>query len=235
MGPDVRTWLRLAREGVLGKPAAYRDGERVFAREDGVAAAFLLTDGHVEIFQTAPDGRAFVVRVLGAPCLFGVLEACGAEPRYLEGVRGLGRAEIFEIALETFHAILHREPAAALECLATTAMAFCRVAETEGARLVETEVLLAAVLLVWGELFGQDTSHGRVIKLRRSQAGIAGTVGASERHVQRLISAWRKRRMIDIHRGRYLILDAEALRQVSDGLELGLLHRVARLPGWVYG
>lgn len=224
----------MALAGELGPTRVLGDRELIFELGARADAAYFLSDGYVEIFQCLPDGRSLTVRVLGAPCVFGVLETCGGERAFLESTRVLEHAILHRVEVDELHRLLHQHPDAALECLATTCMAFCRVAETETARLVEAEALLAGTLLLYARLFGEATQKGQRITLKRSQADFAGVVGASERQVQRLLSDWKTQGIIDKHEGRYIVVEAQALQQRALGFEEGFIHLVDVVPAWVY-
>lgn len=231
----MRTWSTLAQKGALGEAREFSDGEVILQRDEPAEAAYYLASGHVEILQSTHDGRSMVVRVLCAPCLFGVIEACGDQPRNLETARALKHAAVHVVPLPEFHRVLSSQRLAALECLAATARAFGHAAITEAARLVETEVLLSAMLVLWAEEFGKDGPQGRVIKLQRTQRQMADAVGTSERHVQRLISAWRARGFIAQERGRWVLCDTAFFKNLAAGYEHGLLSRALPLPLWAGG
>jgi len=93
---------------------------------------------------------------------------------------------------------------------------------------------LAAVLCVYGDLFGVDTEFGRRIELRRSLVDLAGVVGASERQVQRLLAVWKERGLVDKLDARYVVQNRAALATIAGGFEAGWVHRAHDVPAWVY-
>lgn len=230
----VRTLVKLAHQGLLGRASVLQDRQVIFERGEPACASYFLADGYVEIFQRTETGASMVVRLLCGPCLFGVLETTAAEPRYLESTRVIEHAIVHRIEMAALQRLLHTQPELAREVLATTAMAFCRVADTEMARMVDTEALLAAALCVYGDLFGVDTEFGRRIELRRSLADLAGVVGASERQVQRLLAVWKERGLVDKRDARHVVQNRAALANIAGGFESGWVHRAHDVPAWVY-
>jgi CRP-like cAMP-binding protein len=226
----MQTWKALAGSGKLGTAKVLEDGAVVFTRGQPARCAYVLIDGVVELYQDLDDAQ-LVVRWLRGPSLFGIIEACGGASLYLESVRVCGHAILHEIETERLHKLLRQNPQAALECLADAANAFCRVAETESARLASTDRLLAAALLVYGELFGVPEEGGIRIELRRSQADLANVVGVSERQVHRLLKDWEG--IVDKERGRYVLRQPETLAKIAAGFEKGMVHSSMPPPGWV--
>ena len=223
----MREWTRVTREGGVGAARVYADGEQVFARGDPASHVYFLREGSVEIVQRSSAGAAIVVKILVGPTLFGAIEPLASEPAFLETVRVLSRAVVHAMPTAKYLALLESRPHLAFESLIDTARAFCVAARFESSRLDDTEALLANLLLAYVELFGVDDGERVRIELRRTQADLADAIGAGERSVNRILTAWERDGVLVKTKGNHVIARADFLVERAGDLYGSLVHRWA--------
>ncbi len=209
----------------LGRTRPLNDRERVLVKDSPATHAYFLEEGSIEILQENGSGAALVVKILGAPNLFGVIELIGHEPRYLETVRALGPGRIRPLPKAVFLELLRSSPAACYACLENTCQAFCSAARFEPAHLVATEQKLANFLLALFDCGGTPTGAGVRLGLKRNQADFADAIGASERSVSRILALWQEEGLIAKKRGQYELLNRFGLEAIAGELRGSLLFQ----------
>lgn len=223
----VRHWSTLVAGKRFGAARRRADGDVVFAKGDPLDHVYALVAGAVEILQPAlaATDATVVVKLLAAPTLFGAIEALGDEPRALESVRALGDTDVVAIERAAFRATIAADLAAAHECLLDVGRAFCVAAKFEPSRLADVDARLAAMLLAYVDVCGEPWDGGVRMRVKRTQADLAGAIGASERTVNRVLADWKARGFVDKNDARYIVHDAPALHALAGELAGALVHR----------
>jgi CRP/FNR family cyclic AMP-dependent transcriptional regulator len=170
---------------------------------------FVLKRGRVNIYRVTADGRKLITATIGPGTIFGEMSLVG------QGMRG----SFAEAATDCTLCVMSR---ADLEHLITTRpLVALRLVEVLAARLAQAEELLetlafkgvparlAAMLL---HLAGPD---GREL-VGVTHQDLAEMVGAYRETATRILNDFRARGLIDHHRGRIRILDAEGLRRLVE-------------------
>jgi hypothetical protein len=100
-------------------------------------------------------------------------------------------------------------------------------ARFEAGRLFEADVLLANLLIAYGDVFGVRSDQGLELRIKRSQTELAQAIGASERQVNRLISDWRQCKKLDKRAAKYILRDERYFADQAAPLRSSLIHRAA--------
>jgi CRP-like cAMP-binding protein len=223
----MKQWSAICAEGRFGLPLRFDDRSIIFSRGDVADAVYFLHSGAVEILHDSNDGRAVLVKILVAPCLFGSIEQLGGSPHYLETVRVLGEATMVRVGGRAFMDQLRTDVRLSNECLVDVGTAFCVAAQLEPARLFGLESQLAAVLLAYGDAVGNKTPLGAIrLRVARTQADLAAAIGASERSITRCLADWKKSAIIDKRAGKYFLLEVDRLIDIAGPLQSGIVHRL---------
>ncbi len=220
----MEAWQKLAAAGGAGRIERAAPGRMIFGSGDAATEAFVLLEGCVEVVHLLDDGRSLVVKLLVAPTLFGAIEVLAGEPLYLESVRPLVGSRLCRLPAATVRSLHEQYPALARETLIDTATAFCAAARAEPGTVATIDALLARLFLAYVDLFGARVPAGVRIGLRRTQHDFAGSVGASERQVQRLLVDWKRRGLIGKSNGYYVVRKEAALGDIAGPLAGSLIH-----------
>jgi CRP/FNR family cyclic AMP-dependent transcriptional regulator len=221
----MKTWQQLAEEGALGARTPSPDRELLLMHGEPARRCHFLYSGAAEIFHTTAEGRSAVVKLVTAPTLLGLPEIMAGESEYLAGIRMAGEAVTFAMEREPFFTIMESNRAASLEATRDISLAFTGAARQEPARLFDTEVVLAALLLAYADVFGEANGDRVLLTLKRSQAELAEAVGASERQVQRVLQQWKAESLVAKEGGRRVILRPDIVREIAGPLADGMVHR----------
>ena len=231
----MQSWLERAEAGALGNPTKKSDREVVFERHDPARDVFLVREGAVEIFQRTAEGFSTVVKILAAPSLFGHGEALSDEALYLESTRLVGDGRLHRMDKEKFIAMVKSDAALGYECLVDTCAMFMVSARFEPARMLETEALLANLLLSYAAVAGRVDEDGVRLELRRTQDDLAQAIGAAERSVNRVFARWKRDDLVIKKEGKYTLRSPRALVDIAGEL-LGSLthpkHLLESTPWW---
>ncbi len=218
-------WSTLADAGEVGVARAYDDQEVIARRGDPANACWYHATGALEVFQPGDDGRSYLARLLIAPNIICLKECLAGEASYLQTVRALERASLVCIERERALALLMANPALSLRTLVEVSRAFCGAARLESNRLHGTESLLANVVLAYCEACGEPWDGVVRMRVKRTQADLAECIGANERSVNRILTAWKAQGLVDKRDARMLVLDAERLAERVDDGARALVHR----------
>mgnify|MGYP000194252297 CR=1 FL=1 len=186
-------------------------------------ASYVLVEGAVAIVHRGEDGTSVVVKILGAPTLFGVLEAVTDAPMWLESVHAIGAAKGLRLSKAAFRAHLD-DNAASKECLVDLAHAFAVSASYETAHLASSTSKLAALLLAVGDVASEAYNTDRKLSIKRTQADWAAMAGVSERTVHTCFRRWMADGVVGRDEGRVVLLRRDALLDEAGELARALVH-----------
>jgi CRP-like cAMP-binding protein len=221
----MQTWRKLAQEGALGKALHFKDLAVLFGRGDAAKDVYLLFDGAYEVYQESDQGSSVVVKVVTGPTMPGSVELIAGEPNYQESIRIAGQATLYRVPARDYFRILSTNPRASYESLVDISLCFAGAAKFEASRLHDADVLLATLLLAYGDLFGRKVAAGVRVELKRSQAQLSAAIGCTERSVNRVLTGWREQGVALKLAGRYLLKDVDALSRIAGPLRGALVHR----------
>lgn len=218
-------WSALAEAGEVGVARAFADQDVVARRGEPATACWYHATGTLEVFQPGDDGSSYLARLLLAPNIICLKECMAGEASYLQTVRALEHASLVRIERERALALLMANPALSLRTLVEVSRAFCGAARLESNRLHGTESLLANVVLAYCEACGEPWDGVVRMRVKRTQADLAECIGANERSVNRILTAWKAQGLVDKRDARLLVLDAPRLAERVDDGARALVHR----------
>jgi CRP-like cAMP-binding protein len=199
-------------------------GAIVFRAGEPAESLYVLVEGVVRVFHTAPTGEELTVKHLLAPATFAEMELL-AEDELLEDVEILERARLIKIPAAQFRAFLAEDAWAARVLLIDISARFCSAARHERAPFFDLPVRLAAYLLSLAELFGRPSSEGLLIRYPVTQADLADGLGVVVRSVRRTLTEWKSKGWIGQHKGWIVIKNKPELEALAHGLRFNLNHR----------
>lgn len=207
----------------------YRAGRRVLREGEAATGVCVLVSGGVRITHQAPGGDEgeAVGQLLGAPALFGEAET-------LIGIASLESAvtvvpsEVIRIPKESFDRLVRTEPRFAYGLVRDLMERLCIAREHERALAFSpVESRLASFLLDHAKLFSSRLQGGGLLlEVRLSQQLLAGSLAVSRKTINQTMRRWTDEEIIAKRRGRYVILDVEALEKRAVSAHFGLAHRL---------
>ncbi len=189
-------------------------GTTLYAADRPTEVLFILKEGRVQLYRLSADGRRLITAVLEAGAIFGEMVMLGQnlDDSYAEA------------ASPCLLCLMGRNDVKTL-LLGDPRIAF-RIAETLGRRLIETERRLLDIalkrvperiadLLV---LLARPSPAGLLSKqmeVRYTHEELADLAGTYRETVTRALNEFRGKGLIEMQRGKIVVLDAEGLRRLS--------------------
>jgi CRP-like cAMP-binding protein len=200
---DVRAVLALARR------RAFRRGEVVFHRGDLADSVHLVTKGRFEVCVGTPLGDVVALAIRGAGDTFGELAVVTGEERTAT-VTALEPAETLVVRGSELRLLAQRHHALDEVLVRLLAMQVQRLSEllVEAYTVDADERVLRRLLELLRVYGGQPPV---TVPLR--QEDLAALAGTSRATVNRVLRRAERDGLVELHRGRTVVLDAAGLRR----------------------
>jgi CRP-like cAMP-binding protein len=152
---------------------------------------------------------------MGPGEVFGEVAVLDGEPRSAT-ITALEPCELVIIQRNDFFHFLERAPQAAIKLLEVLARRLRRLSErVEDTAFLDVPGRLAKQLVRLAERYGQKEGEGVCIELKLSQQELGDLVGATRESVNKQLRAWVAEAIVEQSRGKIVILDLEALRDMG--------------------
>jgi CRP/FNR family transcriptional regulator/CRP/FNR family cyclic AMP-dependent transcriptional regulator len=192
---------------------SYRRGDAIVRKGDPGDSMFLILTGQVKIVLPSEEGEEAILGVLDAGECFGELSLLDGEPRSATVV-ATDPTEVLVVDREQFLAAVAANPRIAIDLLRILAGRLRETDEAvEDAVFLDVPARLAKRLLELAQDYGGDGAEGTEIGLKLTQADLAAMVGATRESINKHLSAFRARGVLDVRRGRIIIRRPEDLRR----------------------
>jgi CRP/FNR family cyclic AMP-dependent transcriptional regulator len=205
----------LERIAALATQKSYRRGEIVFSAGDVGDSLFGVVSGRIRISTGNADGREIFLNIMEPGDSFGEIALLDGGTRTATAT-ATEAAELVSIRREPLFELLAREPKTALELLRLCGE---RLRWTSGLledwSFLDAPARLAKRLLSLGELHGEDSAGGRVVRI--SQEELANFLGVSRQAVNEQLQDWKARGWVSLGRGTVTVRDAAALKRSISG------------------
>lgn len=183
------------------------EGETLFQKGDGGEALYGVRRGQIRIETGAADGSRLTLNFLGAGDLFGEVAVLDGQSRTADATAG-EPTELFVLRREDFLAHLEREPRVAVKLI----ILLCQRIRWMSERMEESVLQPLSVRLA-RRLCALASDFGSEVHISQEQLGVF--VGAARESVNRQLQQWRKAGILDLQRGRILLLDMGRLTTVA--------------------
>jgi CRP-like cAMP-binding protein len=202
---DVRAVLALARR------STYRRGEVVFHRHDPADAVHLITKGRFDVRVTTSHGDEVALAIRGPGETFGELAVVTEEERSAT-VTALEPGETLVVRGSELRRLAHRHPTLdeVLVRLLAERVAFLSERLVE-AYTVDAETRVARRVVELGRLYGSTPP----IVIPLIQDDLAALAGTSRATVNRVLRGAEKRGLVELGRGRTVVLDPDGLARLA--------------------
>jgi CRP-like cAMP-binding protein len=199
----------------LGRRRNYPRGAIIFSQADPGDALYGVVSGKVLISASAPDGREMFLNIMEPGDTFGEIAMLDGHRRTATA-NATAACDLVIITRNDFMDFLPREPKLVEHLLELLCQ---RIRWTSGlaeeSALLSVPARLARRLLSLGTLHGRQTAEG--IQLSVSQEEVARFMGVSRQVVNQYLQKWKARNWVTLGRGRVVIIDSQALRDLIAG------------------
>jgi len=189
-----------------------KKGEILFFQSDASEQAYIVRSGIMSIVLNSPDGRDMVINEMRAGEMFGELGILTKQPRSTSAIARTD-SEILAIPSQAFIWLIDEAPQLTRRLLDITASRLQRSGEREGAlAFMDAQARLARLLL---ELDKQEHEKGYITI---SQEELAHHTGLIRQTVAKALGKWRRDGWLITGRGRIMLLDHKALKEMENKL-----------------
>jgi len=164
-------------------------------------------DGQIRIETGAADGSRLTLNFMGPGDLFGEVAVLDGQSRTADATAG-EPTELFVLRREDFLSHLEREPRVAIKII----QLLCQRIRWQSERMEES-VLQPLPVRLARRLCALATDYGSEVHISQEQLGVF--VGAARESVNRQLQLWRKEDILDLQRGRILLLNMNRLTAVA--------------------
>ncbi len=222
---------RLERLAEVAQVRRHARQEHLIAEDDPSEDLFVLVEGVVGVFYSNERGGSVLVKILGAPSVFGEMEL-------LTGLRRLELVEAFEatttlvLPKAAVLALWSEDAPAAMSILEDLARRLCIAAYHERMlAFFDVETRLAALLLSFMDAYAKALPDGRTkIRCPLSHEMLGRCLGASSRSVDRVFAKWTADALVERDKGYLVVRSREALAAFAPDGWLGLYNRMTAPP-----
>jgi CRP/FNR family transcriptional regulator, cyclic AMP receptor protein len=203
---DVRAVLALARR------STYRRGEVVFHRHDPADAVHLVTKGRFDVRVATPLGDEVALAIRGPGETFGELAVVMTEGERSATVTALEPGETLVVRGAELRRLAHQYPTLdeVLVRLLAERVAFLSERLVE-AYTVDAETRVARRVLELGRVYGGAPP----VVIPLIQDDLAALAGTSRATVNRVLRGAERRGLVELGRGRTVLLDLEGLARLA--------------------
>ncbi len=203
-------WRDLFPAGFLkqGKVISVSDGTCLIRQGDHMNTFYLLTNGKCGISCDLSSGKTILLRTNHAPCLIGEMELLNDEPAMMT-VKAIGECSLLAFEMQSARRILCADNA----FLQKLSVLMIRKEHENAVNLICAEAYPLQDRLAF---FILEHRQGPFFRVKKTE--IADSLGASYRHIEKLMDDFVKQKVLFKERCTYLIRDEARLRELSHGL-----------------
>lgn len=215
--PECRELLAQIREtGVVTVERCYHAGDVVYREGDCAAALYILTEGTLKMVIADAEGKNVTLHLLESWELFGNLVFVG-EPAQRTTMEAATDCRVVKVPRIFLERAMRLRPEVAFRALTLMEHRLVQHEELAGCLLPRrTEARLAALLPILADKYGTHSGgQGPMIDMRLTQRELGAMIGSTRESVSMAMNDLRRRRAIDVQRGRLILLSPEHLAEIS--------------------
>lgn len=195
-------------------PRRLQAGEALFVAGDPGDGCYRLEQGLLKVVITSPQGDERILAMLCPGTIVGELAMIDGLPRS-SSIFAVRDCELSFISREQFEKCTKQHPEI-YRYLANVVASRLRGTDEAVAAVsfLTVRERLARALIELGELLGEADTAGRVVICHKiNQSDLAALAGVARENVSRVMSEWKRRRVVTRSKGYYSLNSVETLRR----------------------
>jgi len=198
----------------LASRRTFQKGEVVFSEGDDGDALYGVVSGSIRVSTSNSDGKHIFLNMMEHGDVFGEISVIDGEPRTATA-EAAESASLIVIRRPEFQALLNRESIVAVHLLQILCQRLRWTTDiVHEAMLLPVPGRIAKRILHLAATHGRQTEIG--LELRMSQSDLANFLGVSRQIVNQNLQDWRAAGWINLGRSKIIVIDSDALEQVSE-------------------
>jgi len=207
MAPDA-----VAAMNAMKFTAVYPKGSSLFVEGEESRGVFILCNGRAKLTTTSSEGRTLIVKIAAPGEVLGASAAILGTP-YQVSAETLEASQVNFIRRSDFLSFLNAYPEACMHAAQQLSEKYAS-AEREIRSLGlarSTSEKLARLILDWFEE-GETTAQGMRMQVLLTHEEIAQMIGTTRETVTRLLSAFKRQKLIDVKGASFFLLAEDQMR-----------------------
>ncbi len=191
------------------RPKEYQKDEIIFRQGDESREVYFVLKGKVRIFKISPGGDETSIAIFSTNDVIGELAALDQQPRSATA-KAITAASLLTMAESRFLDALQTMPRLSLGIARMLAQKLrWTSAYAESIAQFDAAGRLLHIILLHNERYGEELEPGKRYQLNvgLNQSDLASMVGARREWVNRILSEWRRRGLLEFDGGVITILD----------------------------
>jgi CRP/FNR family transcriptional regulator len=214
----------------LAEVLTFEKEQRILEEGDASEHLFVLIKGVVGVFYSSEDGVDVLVKIFGAPAVFGEMELIFGQPRQ-EYVECFEPCVAARLPAKEFMRFMRHDPEACFVMLKDVASRLAIAAYNERAlAFLDANTRLAGLFLSFLEAYGEKTPDGVTLRIKLTYEMLARCLGVTVRSIDRAMTDWAKEGWMTKSRGTYIFHDLEKLAEKADPERIALFSKLGLLP-----
>ncbi len=202
----------------------FKKDELIFHQGDESREVYIVLKGKVRIYKTSPSGNETSINIFSTHDIIGEYAALDNLPRSASA-KAVVPVSLLSMTQERFIYHLRNMPGMAFGLCKVLALKMRWTASyAESIAQFDAAGRLLHIILLNNERYGQEQEKGKrfVVDIGLNQTDLASMVGARREWVNRILSDWRKRGLLEMEGGTITILDLpRVLAERDSRLETG--------------
>jgi len=199
----------------LGTIREVKGGAVVFEEETPVGSVFVICHGRVKLSSTSQQGKTLILKIALPGDVLGLGAVISGSP-YEVTAETIEPTQLKAISREEFLAFLHKYGEVSLHAAQSLSEEY-RTAFYDARRLalsVSSASRLASLLLEWGRAAAHDKPDMR-FTMALTHEDLASLIGTSRETVTRMLSKFKRDKLIQMRGATVLILDPGKLQMMA--------------------
>jgi len=202
--------------GHLVVSKCYPRGSVLFVEGQKPGGVYALSEGRAKISIASPEGKTLVLKIAGPGDLLGIESTLTGQPHAVT-VETLDRCQIDFIPREHFLKLLDRDKQVYFGVVQALSRTLSNLVEHNRLLFLSESAAekLARLLVKWCDDHGTNTAQGIQINSGLTQEEIAQMICASRETVTRLLSEFRRQRIVSLADNTLVVRNRKALEALA--------------------
>jgi len=198
----------------------YNKGETLFSEGDPARHFYILVSGKVKLYKISAEGKQHILHLISPGGDFAIA-AVYVKKFYPANAEAMEQSRVLAFRGEDFLYLIGRKPKLAMNIIISLSGFLHSFAQmVEDLALKEVSARLARYLLNLAAAGGRQTSAGIEITLDIRKTQLAARLGTVSETLSRTLGKMKRNGLIKMSKNRIIILDRDALEEISHGKKL---------------
>lgn len=202
--------------GKMTSMSVVKKRQPIYFGDEPSRSIFFLKDGHVKLSRISSDGKEVIIDVVGPGEIFGELSLVDEEGERDEVAETLDEAIVCAMSSSDFQRVMKDNPELNLEVTKKIGMRLRKIQKrVEDLMFKDVQQRIAGFLVEYANEFGKIKNNIITVNNPLTHQDIALLSGCSRQTTTAILDGFRRARLIDFSREKFVILDFSKLRGIA--------------------